>query len=165
MRKLFTILLLSSSIISFAQNNIKAEATKMGNALVNKDYKTFVSYSYPKILEQMGGTEKMAASIEQQMKGMENAGTTIVAISYENPSPIIKAGKELQCTIPQQMIMVSGKNKIAAKSTLICISKDNGKHWYFLDAGERDIKTIHQQLPNVSKSLVIPPPAQPVLLK
>lgn len=151
---------------SFAQNNnVKTQAEQMGKALLQKDYKTFVTFTYPKLLKQMGGEEKMSGSIAQQMKSMAMSGTKIVALNYGAPTPVIKAGKELQCTIPQQMIMMSGNNKIAAKTTLIAISEDKGKRWYFIDAGERDITAVRQQLPNISKSIVLPKPEQPQLIK
>jgi hypothetical protein len=166
MRVIATLILISFCTNVFAQSAaIKKQAEQMGAALVKKDYNTFVSFSYPLIQEQMGGKEKMSASIEQQMQGMEKGGIKIVSISYDEPSDPVKAGKELQCTITQKMVMQLHQGKILAKGTLIGISQDQGKKWYFVDAGERDIETVRQSLPNISKALKLPKPEQPQMLK
>jgi hypothetical protein len=163
---LLLVLLAFSSFTASAQSQaLKEQVSQMGNALIRKDYKTFVSFSYPSIVKQMGGSEKMAATIAGQMKGMEDNGQQIVSFSYGEPTPMVKAGKELQSTIQQQMTVKVKQGKIAAKSTLIAISQDNGQHWYFVDAGERDLATIRQSLPNISKSLRILRPEAPQLVK
>jgi hypothetical protein len=168
--KTFTFVLLAllsiSSPAAFAQTiTLKEQAAQMGNALVRRDYKTFVSFSYPAVVKQMGGADKMASTIAAQMKGMEAGGQQIVSLTYGAPSSPIKAGKELQATIPQQMIVKIKEGRIAAESILIAISQDKGQHWYFVDAGERDLATIRRSLPNISKSLVIPKAKAPQMVK
>jgi hypothetical protein len=166
MRFRLTLSFLFISVISFAQPYpVKQQAQEMGNALVRKDYKTFVEFSFPKILKEMGGKEKMAESIAKQMQGLESAGSRIISISAGDPAAFIKAGKELQTTIQQQMTIKVKEGKIVSKTTLIAISQDNGKHWYFVDAGERDLAAIRKTLPNLSKALVITKPGQPQFIR
>jgi hypothetical protein len=165
-RCLFCIACLLVSTLSFAQtDNIKKHAVQMGNALLQKDFKGFVRFTYPKILKDMGGDLKMASNIERQMKGIEAQGAQIISLTYGEPGTVLKQGKELQCTISQTMIMKTPQGRIQSKSTLIALSADNGNRWYFVDAGERDIETVRQSLPNVSKSLHLPKPEPPQLLK
>jgi hypothetical protein len=160
----FLVLVLFCSAAS-AQGDITAQATWMGNALMTKDYQTFVNYTYPAIMKQMGGRDKMAEAIKKQMQGIEEAGSKIIALSYKNPTTPITAGKELQCTITQEMSLQVKGGKVLAASTLIAISKDNGAHWYFVDAGDRDISAVRASMPNISKSLTLPPPQPPRLLQ
>ena len=164
-RYLVTIFCLFVALTSYGQAEaVKQQAEQMGNALLKKDYKTFVTFSYPAILKQMGGADQMAANIQQQMSTMEGQGAKVVGLTYGTPSPFVKAGSELQCTIPQEMVVQMAQGKIASKSTLIAISPDQGKRWYFVDAGERDLATIRKSLSNISKSLVIPKPEPPKML-
>jgi len=160
MRLILTTTLLVFSIIATAQQTVKQSAEQMGAALRNKDYKTFVTFTYPTILEEMGGAEKMATAIEKQMKGMEQTAE-ILSINYGEPSSTVKEGSELQCTIPQTMLLKTPQGKIMTESTLIAFSKDGGKNWYFVDAGERDINAVKAALPNVSRKLVLPQHAPP----
>jgi hypothetical protein len=164
MRKMITLIALLFSVSAFAQPNVKQQAEQMGRALMQKDYSTFVTFTYPAILQEMGGAEKMAAAIEKQMKGMEQTAQ-IVSISYGEPSAIIVEGKELQCTLPQQMTLKTPQGNILSKSTLIALSQDEGQHWYFVDAGERDIAAVRTSLPNVSRKLVLPKPEPPQFVR
>lgn len=162
----FRSLLLSALLIFVcntiqAQNDIQQQANAMGEALLKKDYLNFVVFTYPKLLKEMGGKEKMAASIQQQMEQMEQKGTQVIGLKYGTPSSIIKQKDELQCTIPQTMTLKVKEGKIMAQSTLIAISQDKGAHWFFVDAGERDMATIRASLPNVSKLLTLPTPEPP----
>jgi hypothetical protein len=147
-----------------AQSNVKTQAEKMGQALVSKNYVDFTRYTYPKILKEMGGTEKMAATIRSQMENMEKTGVKILSLSYGEPSEIIKEKKEWQCTVPQIMTLKINSGKIISKTTLIAISQDEGKQWYFVDAGERDLETVRITLPNLSKKLVLPPMEMPQMI-
>lgn len=166
--KRIIIVLLSSLLFSLsvkAQDNVKKEAEKMGAALLKKDYGTFVNYTYPDVIRQMGGKQKMARSIAQQMEGMEKEGNKIISLSFSAPSAILKEGKELQCTISQTMEIKIPAGKISTTSSLIAISTDNGAHWYFVDAGDRDINAIRSSMPNVSSRLALPKPESPKFSK
>jgi len=164
MRSYLTLFLTLISSWSFAQNSVKQQAEEMGNALVRKDYKAFVAFAYPAIVQEMGGPQKMTTAIGQQMKAMESAAE-ILSISYGEPSSIIKEGKELQCTIPQQLTLKTPQGKVLTKSTLIAISQDEGLHWYFVDIGERDINAVRTSLPNVSRKFILPKAEAPQFIQ
>lgn len=164
MRHYLTLFSLLVSLSSSAQNSVKQQAEQMGNALVRKDYATFITFAYPAIVKEMGGSGKMAAAIEQQMKGMESTAQ-ILSISYGDPSSIIREGKELQCTLPQQMTLKTPQGKVLTKSTLIAISQDEGTRWYFVDIGERDINAVRTSLPNISRKLILPKAEAPQFIQ
>jgi hypothetical protein len=140
---------------------IKEQAELMGKLLLSKDFKSFAKYTYPKILDMLGGEEKMIATLENGSKEMEAQGMGILSVTVGEPSAIITAGKELQCTLPETLEMKVPNGKLKTKSTLIGISNDNGKNWYFIDTSGKDIKTLQQALPNLSGELVIPVQGQP----
>lgn len=164
MKNIITIIMMLVAGSTMAQSSVKQQAEEMGRALSSKDYKTFVTFSYPAIVKEMGGAQKMAAAIQQQMQSMEQTAQ-IVSISFGEPSSVIREGNELQCTVPQQMTLKTAQGTLVTSSTLIAISQDEGNHWYFIDAGDRDINTVRTSLPNVSKKLVIPKPEPPKFLK
>ncbi len=153
----FLVLLLPYAGIG--QNNLRADAGKMGKALAEKNYEVYLNYTYPKLLKDMGGREKMKQTIQTQMEDLERQGIKILSVSYGEPSVIIKEKKELQATLPQQITFESTNGKVTAQSTIIAISQDAGAHWYFIDPGERDLETVRITLPNLSKKLILSPPA------
>jgi len=147
-----------------APDNLKHDATEMGAAFLKEDYKTFVHYSHPKIVTMMGGQDKMAGSLSQMIEGMKRKGMAFLNITFGEPSKLIKAGAEWQCTLPQRTEIQMPDGKIRVTSTLIAISSDNGRHWVFVDTSNKDIAAIKKVLPNISSAIVIPPPQPPVRL-
>jgi hypothetical protein len=116
-------------------------------------------------VKDLGGKEKMIATLKKQMGDFDAQGVKILSITYGEPSSIIKEKAELQATIPQQMVFVTQEGKIQSTSSLIAVSKDGGKHWYLIDPGGRDLETVRISLPNISKKLVLPPNAPVKMLK
>lgn len=135
---------------------IKEQAEIMGQSLLKKDFNSFCKYTYPKIIEMVGGKQKMVELMERGAKEMLSEGTDFQNVTFGKPSKIITMDNELQCTLPQTIEMKVPNGKLVTNSTLIAISNDNGKNWYFVDASGKDIKTMKNTLPNLSGELVIP---------
>ncbi|MCE2963494.1 MAG: hypothetical protein LW842_10010 [Sphingobacteriales bacterium] len=140
---------------------IKEQAEMMGQLLLKKDFISFSKYTYPKILEMMGGKQKMVEVLDKGLKEMQSEGVAFLKVTFGEPSKIITIGNELQCTVPQTIEIKVPKGKLKANSTLIAISIDNGKNWYFIDTSGKDIQTMKKRLPNLSEELVIPETKQP----
>lgn len=141
---------------------IKEQAEEMGQLLLKKDYQGFAAFTYPKILTMMGGEAKMIAFLEKNAKEMESEGIGILKVTLGEPSEIIVQGKELQGTIPQIIELKVPDGRLVTRSTLIVISTNNGKKWYFLDTSGKDIQTMRKTFPNLSETLVIPKKTEPV---
>jgi len=154
---IFTIFILVCTAAFSQEINIRRDAETMGKALVDKDYANYVNFTYPKILKDMGGKEKMIVTIKKQMDDVNAQGAHIVSISFDKPSVIVKEKNELQATVPQTVIFETANGKMEARNTLIAISADDGVHWYFIDPGERDLETVRITLPNLSKKLILAP--------
>ena len=157
--------------VGYAQNNAiadetlttqaKEQANLMGQAFIKGDYQTFNRYTYPALVKAMGGTNKIAATLTQTVNDMHAQGMEFVSIAVDNPSKIVKNNGELQCTLQQHTTLKLPKGKGIATSTLIAVSEDGGKHWYFIDTSNKDEATIRKTLPNLSSAIVIPPPHKP----
>ncbi len=80
---------------------LKQQASKMGIAFISGDYKVFANYTYPLILKSMGGASKMAALLTKTTDDIKAQGMSFNVITFDEPSKIIKSGKELQATIAQ----------------------------------------------------------------
>ena len=166
-RFLITILLIASIFSSSAQvkdasSNITNQVTKMGDAFIKNDFKTFASYTYPFVLKSMGGSAKMAATLSKTISDMNAKGMSFIGITFEEPSKIIKAGAELQATVTQHTNIKLMQGRLVTTSTLIAISANNGISWTFIDTSNKDIKVLKKALPNLSNLLIIPTPTAPV---
>ena len=54
-------------------------------------------------------------------------------VTFGEPSSIIVVNGELQCTIPQKSEVKTSTGRLITTSTLIVVSDDKGKNWYFID--------------------------------
>lgn len=137
-------------------------AKAMDEALINKHYDDYVVYNHPKVLEQVkGGRAGMAVQIAQQIKDIEDAGNTITAVWPKMPETMLDTAGEWQTTLQQFMEYRLPEGKIKSETTIIGLSPDKGKTWYFLDVAGRTLDDIRQLFPNVSTKLVIPPAKEP----
>ncbi len=137
----------------------------LGQYLVKKDYHSFCKYTYPKIIELMQGKENMIAKIKNELDKTQSEGTELISVKIGEPSKIITIGNEMQCTVPQTIEMKTPNGRIKMGSTLIAISNDKGKNWYFVDTTGKDIKALKKILPNLSGDLKIPKMTNPEFIE
>ncbi len=141
---------------------VKATAKKMDDALVKKDLKTFVNTTYPKVLETTeGGADKIAKDLETQIASMEAQHNKIVSAWTGEPTGFVDTAGELQCTIPQYMKIQLVNGMLTTQTTLMGLSPDNGKTWYFIDATDKPIESWRKIFPNLSSTLVLKHPPEP----
>src|SRR5882762_10574936 len=129
-----------------ASKTLKDQASKMGQALLQSDFKTFCHYAYPKLLTMMGGEDKMIAVLKQSMDQVKTQGIEIKTISYEDPGKAFKVGNNWQSTVVQHTMMKLPSGKMAVTSTLLAFSQDNGKDWTFMDTSNKDAETIRKMV-------------------
>ncbi|MCW3126006.1 MAG: hypothetical protein JWO03_1664 [Bacteroidetes bacterium] len=163
-----SLLFLVISICALAQNpyaaTIKAQAETMSRFMMKKDYKAFAKYTYPKIAEMAGGEDKMIAAMTKSLDDMEKGGVTFKGVTIGDPGSAITVGQEIQCTVPQTLAMKIPKASLTAQSTLIAISPDGGKKWYFLDTSRQDLAKLQKSIPTLSDKLVLPKYPAPVVV-
>ena len=163
--KLFikTVIILFIPLASFAQDTVrlKHQAQAVADALLKGDYSTLADHTYPKIVAQMGGKEKMIATIKQGLEQMNAQGFSFADATVGSPGKFYKAGTEIHCLIPQRIALKSSNSRIVNNSYLLAVTKDGGKFWYFLDINRGTYSKIPQLFPNFNKKLVIPEPTQP----
>lgn len=158
MRAIFILIIMFFHSIGWSQNSILEEAKKMGGYLLSNDFEHYVNYTYPKVMKDMGGRHQLKQTLQKQMEELLLQGVNIVSIKYGEPSVILKEKKELQATLPQEVIFNTPNGKVLSTSSLICISQNDGESWYFIDPGERTLEILRISLPNISKKLIISHP-------
>jgi hypothetical protein len=141
------------------------DANKMMNSYKLKDYDNFIDGIYPMIVSTAGGKEKMRTELEKALNIMSEQGISIDSVIFSKPNPIIRTKEELQTTLVETLIMTIPQGKMINKSTLICISADNGETWFFIDSSNNDVKTLQSQFPNLSDSLIIGKMGKPIVFK
>src|SRR5215203_3245835 len=73
---------------SNVQAQIKTAAEACSGAFARRDFSTVADYTYEPLVKIMGGREAAIASIETQVKDIEDKGMKIVSISVADPEPV-----------------------------------------------------------------------------
>lgn len=140
---------------------IKSQAMEMGKALVAGDLQTFSRFMLPEMIEAGKETGKTQITMDSAFAIFKSFGGNVERISYGNPGKVVTYKNELQATLPQTTEITSPFADIVMSSTLVAISRDNGKNWYFIDTSIGKIQQLKDKLPNLSPDLVIPEPEKP----
>ncbi|MBO0939186.1 hypothetical protein J2I47_21705 [Fibrella sp. HMF5335] len=168
MKYTLILFLLFLAAISYAQNPyaavIRQQATELAEALPRGQYQKVPLYTHPKIVGLMGGPAKMVARMTEQTTTMKQQGIRFVSASIGQPSAVVTVGKELQCVVPQTVVLQMPQQRIAQRSSLIAFSEDGGKRWVFIDT-QPGMEKVRLVLPTISSKLIIPARQEPQVLK
>jgi hypothetical protein len=84
--RVFIILLFISNFVfgQSSQEIMKSELEKMKFLFLNKSYKGFSTFVYPKVIQMYGNEEKMIEKTKSSILEMENDGFKFVNIYFKN---------------------------------------------------------------------------------
>ena len=118
---------------------------------------------HPEMVKMAGGDDKMNIMADSAMKMFKMMGGSITRILYGNPTEVVKFKDELQTTLSQSVSLTSVIADVEFTSTLVAVSRDGGKQWYFIDTSLYQESELRKKLPGLSPALVIPPSQHPVI--
>ncbi len=144
------------------QTTIKIQAMEMARALVNNDFDAFSKYVHPSVLQLAGSKEKLKHTTDSVSLVMRTMGIKFKKILIGDPGPIVNSHNQLQSVVPQSTDIQTPMGNMHTESSLIALSSDNGKKWYFVDTNMYHGDKLKKLLPELSSELVIPPQKKPV---
>jgi len=172
MKKIFTSFLLFCSIIisslsTEGQNlstTIKVQAMDMGSALIKNDFATFIKYMHPNIIAYAGGKEQMKTKMDSAYSAAKLFGLSFKRYSIGSPGEIVTYKDQLQAVLPEITTIRTPLGELTVETSMIVISPDKGKNWWFIDTNVYKVDKLKSILPDISPNLVIPPQKQPKLV-
>jgi hypothetical protein len=145
---------------------VKQKAQEAVQAVVKGDHARLVDLTYPKIVEAMGGRDKMIAFLEVTMKQMKDKGFTIVSVKVAEPGKFLTEGGNTFVVVPTLLEMTAPGGKILGKSYLLGISSDKNKTWKFADGSGLANKEMQaKMLPKLPADLELPKTEKPQFVK
>lgn len=148
------------STLAISQNEyssvINAQAKEMADATLAKDFSVLANYTYPKILDMMGGKEVMIETVSTIFSQMEAGGLLFNSITMGQPQKTYVAGSEIHCLLTQSISLKNTEGTMESESLLLCISSNEGKNWSFLDIGQMSKQDINTLFPEFNTALIIP---------
>lgn len=147
------------------QAQIKTAAEACTGAFARKDFSTVADYTYEPLVKIMGGKESAIASLEIQIKDLEDKGMKIVSISVADPEPVT-AIENLQFSIvPTKIRLKLEDTTMQGDGFMIAVSNDGGKVWKFVDgAGATDKELMKELFGEAATKLRLPAPKEPVVV-
>jgi hypothetical protein len=142
----------------------KAKAIECQEALIKGNYEAFVDLTHPKVVEGVGGREKMIEKMSTGMKAMKAKGLEFKSAKFSDPSDPVAVGKDLYITVPFTLEVAIPGARGTSNNALVGISSDGGKTWMFIDTGPgRD--TLKKLFPDLPDKLPIPKKEPPKFVK
>lgn len=167
--------LLLSGILGFlitfqviAQNSltsvIRTEAQVLALATMNYDAETLYKYSYPKLIEMVGGKTRFLQQFKLSSDNLKSQGIVIKSVVMGEPGTIYTAGTELHALVPQETTIEQKGIEIKSKNYLLAVSSNGGKQWYFINLDSFKEESIQLLFPNFNPQLKIPAKVDPVTI-
>jgi hypothetical protein len=163
----FFISLFLFSSITKGQNlatTIKVQAMDVGSALMKNDFETFIKYMHPNIIAYAGGKEQMKTKMDSAYSAMKLFGVSFKRYSIGSPGEIVSYKNQLQAVLPEITTIKTPLGELTVETSMIVISPDNGKNWWFIDTNVYKVDKLKNILPDISPRLVIPPQKEPKLV-
>ena len=152
---------------SKAQNlstTIKVQAMDMARALMKNDFDNFVKYMHPNIIAFAGGKEQMKNKMDSAHQAMQMFGVSFKKYWIGDPGEVVNYKDQLQAVLPESTTLKTPLGELTAETSMIVISPDKGKNWWFIDTNVYKADKLKNILPDISPKLVIPPQKKPKLV-
>lgn len=135
---------------------IRQQAMLMSKAMSEMDIKQYASFTYPTLAEAGKEVINAKASLDSINKYRKMFGIEVKKIVIGDVSAIVTHKKIMQATLPQTIILKTAMGEIETQTTLVALSNNNGKTWYFVDANLFSNKNSKAKLPELSPQISIP---------
>ncbi|GAB5524927.1 MAG: hypothetical protein Roseis2KO_27990 [Roseivirga sp.] len=139
----------------------RKNAQEMSDAFHAEDYDTFMDFTHPTVIEDIGGREKMKEFLSNGLgPNIEFVSTEIV-----RAKKLFKKGDTYQCAMKQNQIMeVEGRRYLIA-GWLIGISYNAGAEWSYISVSNYTLDHMRQFFPELDKKLPVKPQKEPRPIK
>lgn len=154
-------LIACSSFGQVDNKKIKEQAEMTAKSLLEDDYESLLKFTYPKVIELVGGRERMISIIKKGKAEMKQQGISFESVTIGEPSGTVKAGDEIHCLIPQTVFMKVPRGKMKNESYLLAVSQDDGNNWFYIDTTNLTMDNVKMVLPNYNSDLKIPVKKEP----
>src|SRR5438105_4734365 len=89
-----------AAVVSAQPEQVQKQAQESCDSLIKADYPTFLKYTYPKVVQAMGGPEKMVAVLKTETEKMHADGFAIVSAQTGKPGEIQPTPQQSFCIVP-----------------------------------------------------------------
>ncbi len=141
------------------------KAEEAAQATIKGEYGKLADLTHPKVVEEMGGRERMIGVMKTGLKEMEAKGFEFRSAKVGETAQVVADGDTMYAVVPLDLEMKAPGGYLAVKSFLLGVSPDKGKSWTFINGDKAHDATVKKFLPNLPAELKLPKKEQPVFHK
>jgi len=148
---------------------IRKLAAENSAALTSGNYPRLVELTYPKVVEMIGGRDKMIETLRRGSGDMKAHGSAILGADVSEPKEIVTAGNKQFAIVPMTVRVQVPDGTLRSKGFLIAVSEDRGETWTFIDGAGltrepgKEREKLAQVLPDFPPQLSLPAREPPQL--
>jgi hypothetical protein len=142
---------------------VRAKAQECADAMLSGDYGKVADLSHPKVVQEIGGKQKMIDTLKTGVAQMKAQQFALVSYKAQAPPEILGSGSDRMAVLPTAMEMTTPTGKLKQKSYLLGISSDGGRNWTFVDGSEMTAEKLKFVVPNPPNDLKLPARQTPVM--
>ena len=140
---------------------VKEQARAACDAFVHGDLDKFASLTNPKLVQAMGGRERMIELLKSGQKEMATRGIQLLSASLQPKVELAQGGDDWFAVVPYDLEMSVPEGRALIKTWLLGISADQGKSWTFVDGGKLNADGAKRLFPHFPAKLTLPAKQQP----
>lgn len=135
----------------------RAEAQKMSDAFHSADYETFMDFTHPQTIADIGGRENM----KKLLSGGLGQNIKFISTEVIKAKKLFKEGDTLQCAMKQNQIIEVDSKRYLIDGWLIGISYNAGAKWSYISVSNYTLKHLRQFFPELNSKLPVKPQKEP----
>ena len=144
---------------------LRTQAEACATAMSSKNYKQMAIYTYPPIVKEMGGADKLVAKLTTSMAQMKSMGVEIKSANIGEVKTIYQSKGDLYCIV-QDVLQLSNNGSLFTSSTyLLAYSHNKGERWYFTDVAPLRKQDPKKLFPTYPSGFVLPAVQNPGAIK
>jgi hypothetical protein len=148
---------------------IRKLAAENSGALSSGNYTRLVELTYPKVVQMVGGRDKMIETLRRGSEDMKAHGSAILGAEVSEPKEVVTSGEKQFAIVPMIVRVQVPDGTLRSKGFLIAVSEDRGKTWTFIDGAGiikepgKEREKLAQVLPDFPAQLALPAREPPEL--
>jgi hypothetical protein len=139
-----------------AAKTLRAQAEESSRAFIEGDFERLADYTYPKLVELIGGREKLVEFLRKSVGDMKAEGFVPLSSVPSAHTQVLRAGRHTYAIVPLKFKMRAPDQILVSDSFMIAVSDDEGRSWKFLSGASVDEAKLKVLLPDAAGKLKLP---------
>jgi hypothetical protein len=141
-----------SDQVAIVQNDVRC----LQSAVFTGDVDTVLGYTNPKIIQLVGGTAKVRASLVEVTQQFQSAGMRIESSFFPEPPTFIKGAEHEFVVVPTLTIMTAGGQRVEARNYQFGIRNLGEANWTYVEGGELSAEKVNALFPDFPADFKLP---------